>query len=159
MDVCDYHGFKGGKFIDAVINYHKRKNMEDYIHIYKIPRSHIQEAEESLDSRTESFLDNRKSRHDYEPVDFNKGESDGHQQPSQVEDLNTQDTEKKDIKQQTRKFFCIYSIIAIVAFTALMVSVAVSLTVIAIRSKAISDEVADLQQQLEEFQLVQVGGG
>ena len=132
--------------------------MEDYIHIYKIPRSYTQEAEASRDSRTESFLDNRKSRHDYEPVDFNQGESGTSQQP-QVDDINireTKNSEKKYIKQQIRRSFCIYSIIVAVALATLIISVAVSLTIIAIRSNAVSDQVADLQQQLEELQLVWV---
>ena len=132
--------------------------MEDYIHIYKIPRSYTQEAEENRDSRTESFLDNRKSRHDYEPVNFNQGESGTNQRP-QVDDENLQETKKSEekyIKQQIRKSFCIYSIIVVIALSALMVSVVVSLTIIAIRSNAVSSQVSDLQQQLEELQLVWV---
>ena len=141
---------KVSNFIDAVIT---KIIMEDYVHIYKIPRSQVQQAEASRDSRTESFLDNRKSRHDYEPVTFNQGETDIHQQPHIQETTNT---EKKDIKQQMRRFFCIHSIIWAVALVAIVVTVAVSLTIITIRSNALSDQVADLQQQLDELKLVQV---
>lgn len=133
--------------------------MEDYVHIYKIPRSQLQQAETaSRDSRTESFLDNRKSRHDYEPVIFNQGESDTHQQP-QVDDSNIQETiksNKKYTKQQMRRFFCIFSIIGVIALAAITLAVAVSLTIITIRSNTLSDQVFDLQQQLEEVKLVQV---
>ena len=134
------------------------KSMEDYIHIYKIPRSYTQEIEENRDSRTESFLDNRKSRHDYEPVNFDRGESGTSQRP-QVDDENlreTKNSEKKYIKQQIRRSFCIYSIIVAITLSSLMVLVAVSLTIIAIRSNAVSDQVADIQQQVEELQLVWV---
>ena len=132
--------------------------MEDYVHIYKIPRSQLQQAEASRDSRTESFLDNRKSRHDYEPVNFNQGELDTHRQ-TQVGDSNIQETTKTDkkyVKQQMRRFFCIFSIIGVVALAAITVAVAMSLAIITMRSNTLSDQVADLQQQLEEVKLVQV---
>ena len=132
--------------------------MEDYIHIYKIPRSYTQETEENRDSRTESFLDHRKSRHDYEPVNFDRGGS-GTSQLPQVDDENlreTKNSEKKYIKQQIRRSFCIYSIIVAITLSSLMVLVAVSLTIIAIRSNAVGDQVADIQQQLEELQSVWV---
>lgn len=130
--------------------------MEDYLHIYNIPRSQVQQDEESRDSRTESFLDNRKSRHDYEPVVFNHGESNSHQQP-QVDDPNIQQTrnrENQSSKRQNRRFFCIYSITMVVALAALMVAVAVSLTVVTLRSNALGDQVADLQQQVDELKTV-----
>ena len=132
--------------------------MDEYVHIYKIPRSQVQQVEASCDSRTESFLENRQSRHDYEPVTFTQGASDTNQYP-QVNDSNmvqTASTKEKDAKQQIRRLFCMFIIIGIVTLAAVMILVAVSVSIIAIRSNALSDQVAELQQQLQEINSVQV---
>lgn len=132
--------------------------MDEYIHIYKIPRSQVQQIEPSRDSRTESCVENRKSRHDYEPVTFTQGASDNNQQP-EFNDLSMVQTIRKDemdAKQRIKKLFCLFSIIGIVVSAAMMVIVAVSVSIIAIRSNALSNQVADLQQQFQELNSVQV---
>ena len=123
--------------------------MEDYVHIYKNPRSLVQR-----DTRqTEPVLENRHSRHDYEPISLTQGVTNQYQQP-QVDDSNVMQTissnEEKDLKQQIR-FLCIFSVTGIVALAVMLIIVVVSVSVVAIRSNELSDEVAHLQQQLEEM--------
>ena len=124
--------------------------MEDYEHIYKNPRSQVQ-----LETRqTESVLENRHSRHDYEPISLTQGVINQYQQP-QVDDSNVMQTisskGEKDLKQQIRRSLCIFSVTGIVALAVMLVIVIVSLSVVAIRSSELHDEVAHLQQQLEEM--------
>ena len=123
--------------------------MEDYVHIYKNPRSQAQRDTR----RTEPVLENRHSRHDYEPISLTQGVTNQYQQP-QVDNSNVMQTissnEEKDLKQQIRRFLCIFSVTGIVALAVMLVIVVVSVSVVAIRSNELSDEVAHLQQ-LEEM--------